>query len=81
MKCLKTIEEDLSEKETADCAENYFKKFGSKTSSSAIRRRQRAQYENTGTHVYVETNCVDCHDFRSSNHLFHHVFRNGNNGM
>ena len=53
IQCLKTIEEDLSENEARACAKAYAKKFGSKTSASATRRKQRAQYENAGSCVSV----------------------------
>ena len=55
IQCLKTIEEDLSENEVRACAKAYAKKFGSKTSASATRRKQRAQYENAGSYVSVRT--------------------------
>ena len=57
IQCLKTIEEDLSENEVTseerECAKADTKKFGSKTSASATRRKQRAQYENAGSYVSV----------------------------
>ena len=46
----KISEEDLSEDEALTCAKEYEQKFGAQhTSTSALRRKQRAIYENAGT--------------------------------